>query len=153
MTEETKIYKKSKNTKAAGLKSTFVVEDKLLMTSFGKGNKAYLEKEIQGEEIKELKNPKKFDIENEQRGFLVKGNGMQSFADNPLVSVKDAGEDMIGCKAVLEEKFFGKTFSDNIHIQLIYNILDIDKILAIYSNNIVYAIDNLQRVEYEENRP
>ena len=38
---------------------------------------------------------------------------------------------MIHCRAALEERFFGKTFGDNIHIQLIHNILDIEKILYI----------------------
>ncbi len=150
MNKENQIYKKSKNAKAAGLKSTFVIDDRLLMTSFGKGNKAYLEKEILGADIKELKDPKGFEISGEQRGFAIKGNGISSFADNPMLSVKGVGEDMIERKDVLEEKFFGKTFSDNIHIQLAYNISDIEKILAVHVNNIVYAIDNIQRREDTE---
>ena len=40
-------------------------------------------------------------------------------------------------------ELFGKTFDDNIHIQLIYNILDIEKILAVYVTNIVYALNNM----------
>lgn len=51
--------------------------------------------------------------------------------------------DMLGLKSELEKRFFGKTFDDNIHIQLIYNILDIEKILAVYVTNIVYALNNM----------
>ena len=50
---------------------------------------------------------------------------------------------MLGLKSELEKRFFGKNFDDNIHIQLIYNILDIEKILAVYVTNIVYALNNM----------
>ncbi len=39
----------------------------------------------------------------------------------------------------------GRTFEDNIHIQLIYNILDIEKIRSVHINNIIYEINNLFR--------
>jgi len=58
--------------------------------------------------------------------------------------------DMLGLKSELEKRFFGKTFDDNIHIQLIYNILDIEKILAVYVTNIVYALNNMLGVKGSE---
>lgn len=58
--------------------------------------------------------------------------------------------DMLGLKSELEKRFFGKTFDDNIHIQLIYNILDIEKILAVYITNIVYALNNMLGVKGSE---
>ncbi|MDD5833472.1 MAG: hypothetical protein PUC98_08340, partial [Clostridiales bacterium] len=66
------------------------------------------------------------------------------------------GMDQIRLKSALEKRFFvdernqPRTFSDNIHIQLIYNILDIDKILAVQANNIIFAINNLFREEGDE---
>ena len=58
--------------------------------------------------------------------------------------------DMLGLKSELEKRFFGKTFDDNIHIQLIYNILDIEKILAVYVTNIVYALNNMLGIKDSE---
>lgn len=58
--------------------------------------------------------------------------------------------DMLGLKSELEKRFFGKTFDDNIHIQLIYNILDIEKILAVYVTNIVYALNNMLGIKKSE---
>ncbi len=146
---KTKNKPKSKNTKAAGLKSTFVTGDKLLVTSFGKRNEAIFEKEI-AKEISSLNNPEAFSMEKSEKKFIVKSKrnaSVTGLPDNPLMSSKAIGEDVIGCKDVLEKEYFGKTFSDNIHIQLIYNILDIKKILAVHINNIIYEFDNLTRNE------
>jgi len=139
--------KKSKSTKAAGLKSTFVVNDKLLVTSFGKRNEAVFEKSVENEIIS-LNNPENFSMERAGKKFSViskRNEGNPGLPDNPLMSIKEAGEDVIGCKDILEKEYFGKHFSDNIHIQLIYNILDIKKILAVHINNIIYEFDNLMR--------
>ena len=145
------LKQKSKKAKAAGLKSTFIVGDELLMTSFGKGNKAIPEKKITGEEIEKLNEDENFEVVSKNKSYNIKGRGIAADANNPLYASKTVGEDLIGCKNVLEERYFGKVFNDNIHIQLIYNILDIEKIMAIHINNIIYELDNLQRrddVEY-----
>ena len=42
---------------------------------------------------------------------------------------------------------FGRNFEDNLHIQLAYAILDMDKILAVQVNNVVYALNNMLRKE------
>lgn len=144
---------KSKKAKAAGLKSTFIVGDELLMTSFGKGNKAIPEKKIMGDEIEKLNQDENFEVVSKNKSYNVKGRGIVADPNNPLYASKTVGEDLIGCKDVLEERYFGKTFNDNIHIQLIYNILDIEKIMAIHINNIIYELDNLQRmdgIEYDD---
>lgn len=128
--------------KAAGLKSTFVVADKLALTSFGKGNKANLEKIIKNEEVEEINKPPKFDAKVEEKQIHIIGKTIKDG-----ITEKPAGmrNDLIGAKQELEKMFFGKTFDDNIHIQLIYNILDIKKIFSVYANNIVYAVDHLDR--------
>ena len=142
------IDKKKSSAKAAGLKSTFVLENnKLLMTSFGNGNKAVIEKIID-EKVGSINKPevfsvtpcdKKFELQPAKRGLAA-----DSLVDNPLKSKKTAGDDAIHCRKFLERQFFdGNTFNDNIHIQLIYNILDIEKILSVHVNDIVYSVNNI----------
>ena len=45
---------KKSGAKANGLKSVLVLDDKILMTSFGKGNCAILEKEVQNDVVKDI---------------------------------------------------------------------------------------------------
>ena len=144
--------------KAAGLKSTFIVDDEIIMTSFGKGNEAIIEKSIVGDNIHTINtdNPR-FDVSPEDNKFLIQSRRIpvKAVADNPMHtsaenSERPIGQDAIHCKDTLEKQYFGRTFNDNIHIQLIYNILDINKILAIHSNNIVFCLNNLIRSENSE---
>lgn len=134
--------------KAAGVKSTFAYGDKILMTSFGKGNEAVLEKSIKNGNVEDL---------NEKKVYGVKVNDDILEVESHIVSGSEinmaaiGGKDGIGAKDELEKLYFGKSFPDeNIRIQLIYNILDIDKILAVYANNILYALNNLRRKPLEE---
>ena len=141
--------------KAAGLKSTFVLNDhELLMTSFGRGNEAVPEKRVQDGTIQNLAENLSIAPRGEL-GFTVKGRVVtDAVTDNPLyAAIADAPSDrgdLIGARRQLEQKYFGGTFSDNIHIQLIYNILDIDKILAVHVNNVVYELNNMLRSEERE---
>lgn len=155
--------KKYSKAKAAGLKSTFTLtSDTLLMTSFGRGNKALREYHVVGDCIEGLTPehvftagdnslPKRIEI----RGRIVQ----EASADNPLytsesqldaapaVEQKEKGSDLIHIRKPLEKMIFGQNFEDNIHIQLAYSILDIDKILAVHVNNVVYALNNMLRSE------
>lgn len=134
--------------KAAGLKSTFVIEDELLMTSFGKGNDAVSEKRISKERIVDLNTVSQFNVEHKEKNYKIKGRSAHtSEIIDPRESRLVTGVDELRCKDKLEMQYFGRTFNDNIHIQLIYNILDIEKILAIHINNIVYELNNLRRVD------
>lgn len=58
--------------------------------------------------------------------------------------------DYLGIKSALEKTFFGKTFNDNVRIQIAYNILDIKKIMSVTINNIVSMFYNLNRAETVE---
>lgn len=81
------------------------------------------------------------------------GSGVEINTSNPTHRSGESSPvrwDMLGLKSELEKRFFGKTFDDNIHIQLIYNILDIEKILAVYVTNIVYALNNMLGVKGSE---
>lgn len=152
--------------KAAGVKSVFAVgRNTVYMTSFGRGNDAVLEQKI----VDTSHEPLNIDDPAYQlnvvtmNGYSVtghRGETVSAVTDNPLRRFnggkKDEPEqsvptDMLCLKPTLEKKFFGKEFDDNIHIQLIYNILDIEKILAVYSTNAVYALNNTIADESNEN--
>lgn len=155
--------KKKSLVKAAGLKSAFVVGDSVYLTSFGKGNAARLdtkinsdnstERYVSGTEKHTLKINSITDTELRLSGPFPK----QAEAKNPTHKKdneqKNTRQDMLGLKSTLEKFYFGSTFDDNIHIQIIHNIQDIAKILAVHSNNVGYALDNMlayQGVEFSD---
>ena len=156
--------------KAAGLKSALILdENRILTTSFGKGNAAkreeYIIKEGQGFKKESADNTKETTVVSviraEKRSMEIEGfKGNKTTINNPLYikEMNEGGEDaeqasmphtpgmdVIKCKPQLEKLYFGKTFNDNLHIQLIYNILDIEKLLTVHVNNIVYMVNNLRR--------
>lgn len=148
--------KKKSSVKAAGMKSIFVSENKMYITSFGKGNSAVLEYEVDNNDYNQTQlssesssNIKLCGVTKVNITFSSKhgfGSGVEINTSNPTHRSGESSPvrwDMLGLKSELEKRFFGKTFDDNIHIQLIYNILDIEKILAVYVTNIVYALNNM----------
>lgn len=155
--------KKKSSVKAAGMKSILVSENKMYITSFGKGNSAVLEYEVDNNDYNktQLSSKDNSNIElgdvnevnitfSSKRGFE---SGVEINTSNPTHRSGESSPvrgDMLGLKSELEKRFFGKTFDDNIHIQLIYNILDIEKILAVYVTNIVYALNNMLGVKGSE---
>lgn len=155
--------KKKSSVKAAGMKSILVSENKMYITSFGKGNSAVLEYEVDNNDYNktqlsskdnsniELGNVNEVNITfSSRRGFE---SGVEINTSNPTHRSGESSSvrgDMLGLKSELEKRFFGKTFDDNIHIQLIYNILDIEKILAVYVTNIVYALNNMLGIKDSE---
>lgn len=155
--------KKKSSIKAAGMKSILVSENKMYITSFGKGNSAVLEYEVDNNDYNktQLSSKGSSNIElhgvNEVNITFSSKHGFESGVEiNTSNPTHRSGEsspvrwDMLGLKSELEKRFFGKTFDDNIHIQLIYNILDIEKILAVYVTNIVYALNNMLGIKDSE---
>ncbi len=163
-------HKNKSKIKASGFKSAFIVGDKVVTTSFGKGNAAILEKEVTDDVVRELnasdsnynlniateKGRKKYKIKGRwinnfnkdsnsgEKNIVVTGDDPREYSIMRDDSNERIGMDVIRIKDKVEEEIFGKAFSeDNIHIQLAYNILDIQKILAVYVNNIVYSLNNL----------
>lgn len=152
--------KKKSSVKAAGMKSILVSENKMYITSFGKGNSAVLEYEVDNNDYnktqlssKDNSNIELCDVDEVNITFSSKHgfeSGVKINTSNPTHRSGESSSvrgDMLGLKSELEKRFFGKTFDDNIHIQLIYNILDIEKILAVYVTNIVYALNNMLGLE------
>lgn len=155
--------KKKSSVKAAGMKSILVSENKMYITSFGKGNSAVLEYEVDNNDYNQTQLSSKGSSNIELRGvnevnitFSSKHgfeSGVEINTSNPTHRSGESSPvrwDMLGLKSELEKRFFGKTFDDNIHIQFIYNILDIEKILAVYVTNIVYALNNMLGVKGSE---
>lgn len=155
--------KKKSSVKAAGMKSILVSENKMYITSFGKGNSAVLEYEVDNNDYnktqlssKDNSNIELGDVDEVNITFSSKhgfGSGVEINTSNPTHRSGESSPvrwDMLGLKSELEKRFFGKTFDDNIHIQLIYNILDIEKILAVYVTNIVYALNNMLGIKDSE---
>ena len=161
--------------KAAGLKSTFILnQDKLFMTSFGNGPDACPEKYIEnsGDSIIDATDSPSLQVTKDKIKFQVSGRVKErkpALSDNPLrayttsnekkkfveegcwkIDKRNPGDDLIHCRKQLEQIYFGKNFEDNIHIQLIYSIMDIEKVLAPHVNNIVFELDNLLREEEGE---
>lgn len=155
--------KKKSSVKAAGMKSILVSENKMYITSFGKGNSAVLEYEVDNNDYNKTQLSSK-DNSNIELGNVNEVNitfsskhgfesGVEINTSNPTHRSGESSPvrwDMLGLKSELEKRFFGKTFDDNIHIQLIYNILDIEKILAVYVTNIVYALNNMLGIKKSE---
>ena len=150
------IKQKKSQAKATGVKSVFSINgNTLLMTSFGRGNEAISEKRIENGEITDLTEDPAFSIgDSEVKGtYSVNGRLGVACVNDPHHIGKTGilkDHDMIYCKEELEKRFFSRVFKDNIHIQLIYNILDIEKILALHINNIVYEMNNLLRYDDAE---
>ena len=155
--------KKKSSVKAAGMKSILVSKNKMYITSFGKGNSAVLEYEVDNNDYNQTqlssKNSSNIELHgvNEVNITFSSKHGFESGVEiNTSNPTHRSGEsspvrwDMLGLKSELEKRFFGKTFDDNIHIQLIYNILDIEKILAVYVTNIVYALNNMLGIKGSE---
>lgn len=148
---------KKSSAKAAGLKSAFTLSDnEVLITSFGRGNDAIIEKKISAAgEISSLSEEAAFELKKaEQKNVLSVIGRTVGTVDNPQSKPKKTTNDnIVRTKAALEKQYFGRTFDDNIHIQLIQSILDIKKILAVHTNNIVYALNNISRDKFANNDP
>lgn len=149
---------KKSTAKAAGLKSAFILNDRdLLMTSFGKGNQAIIEKKVENGIIEDIAPKPAFDMQAEKdERYLIDGRVKNASVDNPLHqnpenSKEQTGkrDDLIHARSALEKLYFEENFEDNIHIQAIYSILDIEKILTIHINNIIYMLNNMLREEQD----
>ena len=143
---------KKHKSKAAGVKSVFTLDkdNTLLMTSFGKGNDAKPEKRVEGSKITNIPAVPAYSALQQNKEFKIEGRAdIKAYISNPAFSKKQGGSDLIGLKEKIENRFFGQSFDDNIHIQIAHNIQDIEKIMAVHINNVVYEIDNMLRSDEE----
>ena len=140
---------KKSNAKRIGVKSVLSYGDRsLAITQFGRGNSADIVFNAPngGRDEKVPDQYGNFTIQQIDKNIDILGGMnhevLESMLHNPA---EDVAEDKLKLKGTLEQEFFGQKFpGSNVHIQLIHNILDIQKILGLYINDVVYAIDNLQ---------
>lgn len=136
--------------KAMGLKSSFIHNNSLILTTSASKNDNVIEKKIKDNKLISEKSPKEFDVKeiNDIKIELYKEN-KSALIDNQMHRKDEqttvVRNDYLDKKDDLEIEFFGKKFNDNIHIQLIYNILDIKKIMGLYIDDIIYMFKNLDR--------
>lgn len=144
-----KEIKKSK-AKLAGVKWIIKANDDVAyISSFGKGNNSVLEKRIIGDVSCNVNkdshmyvNPKYTKKNYEIKNGFSSGSSLVTYPNKPD---KNSGMDALCLKPYFEIDFFGRTFTDNMHIQAIYNIFDIEKILAKHITNIIYTVNSLDR--------
>lgn len=147
------IEKKKSYVKGMGLKSALVSDSNVYMTTFADGNNAKLEKVVKDGSIVCLNDENEaFSAEfaDKNKGYKIENKkfghpkGYDVVANNPLYN-GPVRNDMLGLKETLEKRYFGNTAKgkDNICIQVVHNILDIEKILAEYITNAVYAVNNI----------
>ena len=161
-----------KQIKTLGIKSIFIDDNKLLFTSELEPNSVIVEKTVENNDINTMKSkqPENYSITNidnrvitlvkGKKAYLASNPGHSSGSEEVIIKkvyhASNPGhssgseeviikKDYLGRKEEIEMTFFGKTFKDNIHIQLAYNILDINKIFSLYINEIVYTFENLAR--------
>lgn len=137
--------------KAAGLKSVLLTDKKTVLTSFGKGNDSIVEKIIEEKKIKDVADTKHYDariIETKTRNTNKEELGIDGrlIKDAKSDLPKSVRKDQLGAKDKLEEIFFGEQFpQDNIRIQMLYNVLDIEKEYSRHIVNALYGINHLNR--------
>lgn len=146
---------KTRSVKAVGVKSVLSAGDTVYMTAFGNGNEAVLEKKIENGKVENFPEEKKKSVFEadlstpNSKNVTVTGRKNHLRAEAAMPSVNQQN-DMLRLKEKWEQKFFGRAFDDNVHIQIVYNILDIPKILTTHTTNIVYTLSNLLRLEGSE---
>lgn len=148
-----KEIKKSK-AKLAGVKWIIKANDDVAyISSFGKGNNSVLEKRIMGDVSSNVNkdshmyvNPKYTKKNYEIKNGFSSGSSLVTYPNKPD---KNSGMDALCLKPYFEIDFFGRTFTDNMHIQAIYNIFDIEKIIEKHISNIIYTVNSFNR-EYKD---
>ena len=137
--------------KRMGIKSSYSYGDgSLAVTKFGKGNRAevILSAPNGGRDVPtpSFFDPIKFNsIDNlidVERGELSSSLVNPAFWEADTEAVRT---DYLKLKSVLEQEFFDKEFpKDSVRIQIIYNLLDVMKIIGVYVNDVIYSVNNLQ---------
>lgn len=147
------INNKHTKARATGLKSVLILSDSAaLMTTYGKGWESVPEKVITKDEIIDFNDSSILEVKRETPSHMaVSGNiPVSVHIPDPFYKPNSNSTDQLKCKGKLERQFFGAEYADNIHIQVIYNILDIEKILSVYINRVVFAINNIIRTSGNE---
>lgn len=143
----------AKKTKAKrlGVKSVVSYGDgSLAVTTFGRGNRSeiVLAAPNGGADVPTPSFYAPIQFNSISNQIEVERGELASILFNPAFSEGASSEvqsDYLKLKSVLEEEFFGRSFpKDTVRIQIIYNLLDILKIIGVYVNDVIYSVNNLQ---------
>lgn len=131
---------KKTSSKRIGLKSIFQTGKKAYLAGFGKNNKNVIEKKYFENSITNETEIPAFDARlDENSNFILEKNNLLSNYANPVLQTKK--KDFL--KENLEKFYFGGVSNGNIPIQIAFYVRSIEKLFALYINDIIYAIDNL----------
>ena len=131
---------KKTSSKRIGLKSIFQTGKKAYLAGFGKNNKNIIEKKYFENSITNETEVPAFDARlDENLNFILEKNHLSANYANPVFQTKK--KDFL--KENLEKFYFGNISNGNIPIQIAYYARSIEKLFALYINDIIYAIDNL----------
>ena len=149
-----KTHKKQGKTtaKSLGLKAVFKSGNDLIISTFGlKDNPIILEETINnftGEKkllVDQHSLTFKSGLINDKKDLLLKKDKYEVKVNVTHKQGETIRQDLLGFKTILEKEYFGKEYNDNIHIQIIYNLLDVKKILGLHVGNAIETLTNLNR--------
>ncbi len=143
--DQTKKAKRVRYAKSYGIKNNLVYGEDVYSTTFGKKNDGVLCKLIHTNDSVEEIAESEYDIHSKNRNLSanLKSGSKEITINNPS---KTGKRDILGINEKLNALIFDKDdINDNIHIQIAYNVIDINKITSLHFYNIVYAINNLTR--------
>ncbi|MBP3582175.1 MAG: hypothetical protein J6J33_05420, partial [Clostridia bacterium] len=131
---------KKTSAKRIGLKSIFKAGKEAYLAGFGKNNKNIIEKKYFDNVItNETQNPA-FDARlDDKSNFILEKNNLSANYLNPVFQTQKREF----LKENLEKFYFGNISNGNIPIQIAFYVRSIEKLFALYVNDIIYAIDNL----------
>jgi hypothetical protein len=142
---------KKTDAKRIGVKSVLLHgNENITITTFGKGNKAEvaIQTDKTGSNLAQKYEERNLTAQKlTSAGFEMLGTIGGDYLDPVILAnpADRAGEDYLQLKGTLEKEFFSEEFpNDNVRIQIIHNILDIQKILGLYVNDIIYCVNNLR---------
>lgn len=159
--------------KHIGLKNVIKTEDSVYVTSFGKGNDANIEYRFNVESNKpiEIDNNKTLNIKpvddnakgqyafrlKDTKGVIKNSLNREININRPDYRPQDQTEihsnkgDVFTNDTISDgyvRLFFKKShYNDNIHVQIAHNLIDIQKIMALYVMNVINSLMQISRIE------
>jgi len=144
--ESKKMINKASNIKRMGVKSIHYVDNIVLIEdSFSKDVNILFENKyedidnLMNPEEKHKKNRVEFEDIDNKPGFYLESNVLNEELKSIVSSVKNT--------SYVSKKLYGNIDKENINIQIKHNYDDIRKIISIYVNDVIYALNAYEEVD------
>lgn len=144
--ESKKMINKTSNIKRMGVKSIHYVDNIVLIEdSFSKDVNILFENKyedidnLMNPEEKHKKNRVEFEDIDDKPGFYLESNVLNEELKAIVSSVKNT--------SYVSKKLYGNIDKENINIQIKHNYDDIRKIISIYVNDVIYALNAYEEVD------